>query len=202
VARYGKNSSVIYPRKGRDARTYERRRFQGLSTVQLAERVFDANFEYHADGLFVDGGGVGGGVVDNIRARALYCYEIQFGGKDDTPHVTWGTQGERYANKRAGMYGALRSWLKGGMIPNEPALIRQFASIKYTLNRQDQIQLMSKEDMIKLEPDAEFDDIDALALTFAHALAPHEYAGGTHPRGPLVEHEYDPIAAFEEELVA
>ena len=38
VARYGKNSSVIYPRKGRDARSYERERYQGLSTVQLSDR--------------------------------------------------------------------------------------------------------------------------------------------------------------------
>ena len=202
VARYGKNASVIYPRKGRDARTYERQRFQGLSTVQLAERVFEANFRYHADGIMIDGGGVGGGVVDQIRHKALFCYEVQFGSKDDTPHEVWGTTGERYANKRSGMYGACRAWLKTGMLPADPALRKQFAAIKYTINRRDEIQLISKEDMLKLDPDLELDDIDALVLTFAHALAAHEMAGGEHIRKPLVEHEYDPIQAYEKERAA
>lgn len=202
VARYGKNSSVIYPRKGRDARTYERQRYQGLSTVQLAERIFEANFQYHADGIMIDGGGVGGGVVDQVRAKALHCYEVQFGAKDDTPHIIFGSAGERYANKRSGMYGACRAWLKTGMIPSDPALLRQFSAIKYTLNRRDEIQLTSKEDMLKLDPDLELDDIDALVLTFAHALAAHEMAGGEHLRRPMVESEYDPIAALERELAA
>ena len=99
------------------------------------------------------------------------------------------------------MYGALRAWLKGGMIPNDPALLRQFHGIKYVINKRDEIQLLSKEDMLKLDPDAEFDDIDALALTFAHALAPNEWAGGPHSK-PLVEHEYSPIAGFEKEIAA
>lgn len=202
VARYGKNFSVIYPRKGRDARTYERQRYQGLSTVQLADKVFEENFRLHANGIFIDGGGVGGGVVDNIRRMALHCYEVQFGAKDDTPHSVWGSDGEHYANKRSGMYGALRAWLKTGVIPDDPALRKQFSSIRYVLNKRDEIQLLSKEDMIKLDPEAEFDDIDALALTFAHALSASELAGGEHPQRQLVEHEYDPVAQFEKELGA
>ena len=39
VARFGMNASVIFPRKGRDARTIERRRYNGLSTVALADEV-------------------------------------------------------------------------------------------------------------------------------------------------------------------
>ena len=202
VARYGKNASVIFPRKGRDARTYERIRFQGLSTIQLADRIFEAHLRYHSDGIMIDGGGVGGGVVDACRAKALFVYEVQFGAKDDTPHTVWGSAGERYANKRSGMYGALRAWLRTGVIPAEPALLSQFHAIRYTLRRDMEIQLLSKEDMLRLDPDAEFDDIDALALTFAHALAPNEWAGGIHARAPPLEHEYDPIAAFEAELVA
>jgi hypothetical protein len=85
------------------------------------------------------------------------------------------------------------------MIPNEPSMLKQFSSIRYTINRQDAIQLISKEDMLKLEPDLELDDIDALALTFAHALHPHDLAGGEHLRGTLVSHEYDPISTFEDE---
>lgn len=200
VARYGKNASVIFPRKGRDARTLPRERFQGLSTVQLADKVFETQARLRADGIFIDGGGVGGGVVDNIRAKNLFCYEVQFGAKDDTPHSVWGSSGEKYANKRSGMYGAARAWLKTGALPEEPELRKQFASIRFTFNKKMEIQLISKEDMLKLDPDLELDDIDAFVTTFAHALAQHERAGGDHPAKPLVETEYDPFAT--ERMVA
>lgn len=194
VARFGKNSSVLFFRKGRDARTFDRQRYQGLSTVQLAEKVFEAYHTLQPDGIFIDGGGVGGGVVDNTRHRQLFCYEVQFGAKDDTPHMVFGSNGERYANKRSGMYGAARAWLKMGSIPNDPELKKQFKSIRYTLNRRDEIQLLSKEDLLKDNPDLELDDIDAFVLTFAHALESHDRAGGDHPKAPEVAFEYNPFS--------
>ena len=203
VARYGANTSVIYPRKGRDGRTYERRRYQGVSTTTLAQKVFETNFELHADGIFIDGGGVGGGVVDNVRQQHLFCYEVQFGAKDDTPHIVWGSDGERYANKRSGMYGACRAWLRGGAIPNDVNLKRTMLAITYTLNLRGEIQLDKKEDIAdKLGEDGALDDLDALVLTFAHALAPHEQAGGEHLRKPLVESDYDPTEWYEKEVRA
>jgi hypothetical protein len=202
VARYGKNASVIWPRKGRDARTYERQRYQGLSTVQLSDKIFEQNFLLHADGIMIDGGGVGGGVVDNVRAKMLMAYEVQFGSKDDVPHMVWGSVGEKYANKRSGMYGAMRSWLKTACLPDDPAIKKQFSAIKYILNKKDEIQLISKEDMLKLDPDLELDDIDALATTFATALMPHDLAGGEHIRKPSVISDYDPLEQYENEVRA
>lgn len=195
VARYGKNASVLFPRKGRDARAIARRRFQGLSTVQLADRIYEVFSEWRPDGIMIDGGGVGGGVVDNVRNKSLFCYEVQFGSKDDTPHTVFGSQGEHYANKRSGMYGAARAWLKTGAIPDDPDFKKQFRAIRYVINKKDQIQLISKEDMLKIDPDLELDDIDAFVLTFAHALAAHDRAGGEHRQKPLVETEYDPFSA-------
>lgn len=200
VARYGKNSSVLFPRKGRDARIIPRQRFQGLSTVELSAKVFDFYTTFRPDGIMIDGGGVGGGVVDQTRHRNLFCYEVQFGSKDDTPHLVFGSGGERYANKRSGMYGAARAWLKTGAIPPDPDLLKQFKSIRFTLNKRDEIQLISKEDMLKLEPDLELDDIDAFVLTFAQALSQSEFAGGPHPKASAVEHEYNPFS--QERMVA
>ena len=99
VARFGMNASVIFPRKGRDARTIERRRYNGLSTVALADEVAVFNETMRPDGIMVDGGGVGGGVVDNIRQKRIFCYEVQFGGKDVVYNTIWGNTGEKYANK-------------------------------------------------------------------------------------------------------
>lgn len=189
VARFGKNSSVIFPRKGRDARTIPREVYKGIDTVSLAAKTFDAGNRLRADGIFIDGGGVGGGVVDNCRRMHMGVFEIQFGAKPDQLHHSMGIAGERYANKRAEMYGALRAWLKTGSIPHDDDLLRQFTAITYTLNRRDEIQLIAKEDM-----DESPDDLDALALTFALPIAAHDHAGGDYPDKPLVESEYNPLA--------
>ena len=193
VARYGANESVIALRKGRDARTSPWQFFRGLSTVELATKVHEASNVYSADGIFIDGGGVGGGVVDNCRHMHLFCFDVQFGGKDDVGGSATGNDGERYANKRAAMWGAMRAWLKTGSIPDDPELKAQLIGPMYVYNLRGEIQLESKEDMMKRGV-ASPDRADALALTFAYPLAPHIHAGGEWPRKPLVEFEYDPFS--------
>lgn len=197
VARYGQNQSVIFPRKGRDARSIPRERFQGINTVQLAVKVSETSTALHANGIFVDGGGVGGGVVDNLRNMRFHCFDVQFGGKADLGSRVYGDSGERYANKRAEMYGSLRGWIKGGAIPNEPEIREQLLGITYTFNKRDEIILTSKEDMMK-DGKPSPDDADALALTFAYALPAIQDEGS--PNEPLVQHEYDPFA--KERMVA
>jgi hypothetical protein len=194
VARFGANNSVIYPRKGRDARSIARESFNGLNTVELATRVLETHMRLRSDGIFIDGGGVGGGVVDNARNLQLYVYEVQFGGKDDVGGSVWGISGERYANKRAAMYGALRSWLKGGALPADANLRTAMGAITYTFNSKDEIILTSKEDLLSESPDLVLDDLDALCLTFAYPLQPNENAGREGPpRKPEAEHEYNPF---------
>jgi hypothetical protein len=195
VARFGMNASVIFPRKGRDARTIERRRYNGLSTVALADEVAVFNETMRPDGIMVDGGGVGGGVVDNIRQKRIFCYEVQFGGKDVVYNTIWGNTGEKYANNRAAMYGACRAWLRTGAIPNDPELRRQMLAIKYTFNKKDEIILERKEDLVDEDGNGiSLDDIDALVLTFAHQLSRNASAGGDHPHTPNVISEYDPYS--------
>src|SRR6516225_697712 len=68
----------------------------------------------------------------------------------------------------------------------------QLTRLTYTFNLRGEIQLEKKEDMIKRGLDSP-DRADALALTFAYPMAPHELAGGEWPRKTLVQHEYDPF---------
>jgi len=199
VARFGRNNSVIFPRKGRDARSIDRRRYNGLDTVQLSNKVFDCFWEWHPDGIFIDGGGVGGGVVDNCRNQRLHVWEIQFGAKDSITGVVNDNQGEKYANMRAAMYGALRAWMKSGLLPNDPDLRTAMLAIRFTFNRQDQIQLISKEDLLEDNPDLVLDDLDALALTFGGPLNPNrnagwEHAGAVQGKDSVAEYEYDPYS--------
>lgn len=193
VARYGSNESVLWFRKGRDARTIPAKSFRGISTVVLASEVVSANAQYNVDGVFIDGGGVGGGVVDNVRAAQLHCWDVQFGGKDDVGGLSQGNSGERYANKRAAMWGAMRAWVKVGSLPNDPDLRAQLIGPTYTFNIRNEIQLESKEDMMKRGVESP-DKADALALTFAYPLTPNFNAGSERPRKSVVEFEYDPYS--------
>jgi len=195
VARYGMNSSVLFPRKGRDARTIERKTFHGLSTTQLTDEIYSFHHQFRPDGIMIDGGGVGGGVVDQVRNRRLHCFEIQFGGKDIVNNSVWGNTGEKYANNRAAMYGACRSWLKTGALPLDPELKRQMLAIRYTFNNKDEIILERKEDLVdESGAGISLDDIDALCLTFAHPISPNQNAGGDHPQQNLIQTEWDPFA--------
>jgi len=194
VARYGANSSVLFPRKGRDARGIDRQKFHGLSTVELTDRIMTFNEAYRPDGIMIDGGGVGGGVVDNTRNRRIACFDVQFGGKDVVYNFA-ATSGERYANNRAAMYGACRAWLKGGALPPDPELRRQMLAIRYTFNNKDEILLERKEDLVDEDGNGiSLDDIDALCLTFAHPLSPNRNAGGDYPHEPTVTSEWNPYA--------
>lgn len=199
VARFGANNSVIFPRKGRDARSIERRTYNGISTTELSNHVFACYESYRPDGIFIDGGGVGGGVVDQCRNMRLSVVEVQFGAKDDISGIVFDTAGERYANKRAAMYGALRAWLKTGAIPPDQTLRTAMLAIRYTFNVRDEILLTPKTDLLDDHPDLILDDLDALALTFGGPLAANTFAGGDFPHPPLVISEYDP---FEPERIA
>lgn len=197
VARYGDNESVIYCRKGRDAQSIPPTRLRGLSVVELSGRVAELSRQYNADAIFVDGGGVGGGVVDCLRSLHVSCFDINFGGKPDGTGYATGDAGSRYANKRAEMWGALRSWLKIGALPNLPDLKAQLVGPTYALDLQGRILLEKKEDMRKRGLESP-DIADALALTFAIPIAMHDSAGGPH-RKETVKSEYDPFSHMHQD---
>ena len=94
------------------------------------------------------------------------------------------------------MYGALRAWVRTGALPPIPELRTAMLAITYTFNKQDQIQLTSKEDLLEDNPDLDLDTLDALALTFGGPLHRNANAGGDHPHPPanMAEHEYNPYA--------
>jgi hypothetical protein len=193
VARSGTNFSVITFRKGRDARSIPRIRLQGADTMTVASKVVEMALQYRADAVFIDAGGVGGGVVDRCRHLRLHVIEIHFQQKAD--RLDLNEPGTKFANKRAEMYGMLRAWLKDGSIPDDPILVRQVAAVEYAHNARDEIQLERKEDMMKRIPDlGSPDDADALALTFAYPVAANAAAGGEWAQfKPLVETDYDPL---------
>jgi len=176
VARFGDDQSILWFRRGRDAKSIAPIKLRNVDTMTLASRVAEARSYYHVEAVFVDGTGVGGGVIDRLNQLNVPVIEVQFGAKPDRSMP--GQEDTAYANKRAEMWGFMREWLKGGAIPNDPELIADLTGVEYGYamkDGRDAILLEKKADMKKrglASPDA----ADALALTFAYHV---EYAGDT-----------------------
>lgn len=163
VARFGGDQSVIRTRLQRDGRTWPPKRYRELDTMQLAARVGEHINELKQLGLkvivFVDGGGVGGGVIDRLRQLGHDVIEVNFGGKPDDP--------KKYANKSAEMWDRVKVWLPTGHLEADELLATDLTGREYGFNAADQIVMEKKEDM-KRRGLASPDDADALALTFAY----------------------------------
>ena len=171
VARYGKADSVVYPRRGRDARTLPIESVHGNNTMEVVDLVLKCMKKYRTNLVAVDGGGVGGGVIDRLRQLGIRVVEVQFGGKA-TPHLAGSNrENARYANKRAEIWGSLRDWLRGGALPNDSQLLEGICGPKQKILNEDIIQLESKElAQDRLEREGvifSLDKADALAITFA-----------------------------------
>jgi hypothetical protein len=195
VARFGDNESVIYPRVGFDARSWPVRRFLGVDTVQLTGHIIECIRDFksmglNCSGLFVDGGGVGGGVVDQLRSLGYDPIEVQFGGK--------ATDSSTYRYKSDEMWGNMKESMAKLCLPatNAPNGVDLKADLTqrefgYTLMG-NKINLETKKDMVArgvTSPDIG----DALALTFAQEVAPVARLDQLQAQARTVVHDYDPL---------
>jgi hypothetical protein len=200
VARFGDDPSVIAFRSGRDARTLPSIKLRNVDTMQLSARVAEEATRHRVDTIFVDGGGVGGGVVDRLRQIGLRnVLEIQFQGKSDyaLPNQD---RAIGFANKRAEMWGSMREWLKGGAISTDDLeLHTDLTAVEYGYvlrDGQERIILEKKEEM-RRRGLASPDNADALAITFAYpVLGP---AISERHRKAHYRADYDPYRYTAEE---
>jgi len=172
VARFGDDHSVIAIRQGRDAKSIAWKKFHKIDTMQYAAHIAALIDQLSPDAVFVDGGGVGGGVVDRLRQLNHSVIEVQFGASASGP-----VNGENMADKRTEMWAQMRQWLgteeSGGAIPTDSDLEADLTGPEYSYvlrSDKDCIKLESKDSMKARglpSPDAG----DALALTFAYPVA-------------------------------
>lgn len=166
VARFGDDKSVIYPRRGRDAKTMTIQVYSKLDTMQFAGKVAAAIDRYKPDGVFVDEGGIGGGVIDRLGQLGYEVIGINFGGTSD-----FKVDGSpKTANKRSEMWSNMREMLKSGMsIPKDDDLETELTGPLYTYDKDNAILLEKKADMKKRGMKSP-DIADALALTYAYPV--------------------------------
>lgn len=177
IARYGDDSSVLQPRRGRDARSMPKKEWRGTSTMDLAGDVAAWCMEHKPDALFIDIGNFGAGVYDRLLQLipTIKIYPVDFGGQGGMVQMN-GIEA-RAANKRASMWVGMREWLHLGAIPNDAQLESDLTEVQYGFKGQDggEILLESKK-VMKARGLASPDWGDALALTFAYPVAPRQDA--------------------------
>jgi len=160
VARFGDDKSVIVVRQGR--KVHEILPFRELNTMELAVEVSQKIKEFHPVMTFVDGVGVGAGVVDRLRMLGYEIIEVNAGSKPDDD--------EAYYNKRAEMWDRMRHWLRQGAdLPYSQDTRKALIGTEYGFDDKERIRLERKADMKKRGEDSP-DEGDALAYSFAEHL--------------------------------
>ena len=171
VARFGDDATVFFRRRGREA--YAPEVMRGLSNVEVAHRLMADMAEHRPAYVCIDQG-QGTGVIDLVREltrhQPVSVVEVPFGGR--------AMDAERFANRRAEMWVALRDWLReGGRLPDDRrwggALEAELTAPTYFFNAAGKLQLEDKAS-VKARLSRSTDLADALALTFAVPVRPDE----------------------------
>lgn len=186
VARFGDDQSIIRGRMGRDGRVIPPIKWRGMDTVFSAHKVAEAIRVYNPDAVFIDGGGVGGGVVDILKSQGYKVIEVNFGAA--------ARESLKYANKRAEMWANLRDWLPTGVIDPDMELQDDLVGVEYGFDKDGRLLLEKKEDM-KKRGLASPDNGDALALTFAEPVQRKDLRTSRFGMGRNVQSvtDYSPI---------
>jgi hypothetical protein len=174
LARQGVDQTVIRFRRGLDARSIPALKFRIPDLMLVASRIVEQINAHNPDAVFVDGTGIGWGVVD--RLNQLGCSNvvgINFGGRAE--RTDGGEAAARYANKRAEMWGFMKEWVRSGCLPDDADLIADLGNVEYGYDGSDALLLERKDDM-RRRGLASPDDGDALALTFAYPVARKDWA--------------------------
>jgi len=183
VARFGDDQSIICIRQGR--KVWPLQKFRGLDTMSLAHKVAESIDLYNPDGVFIDGGGVGGGVIDRLTQLNYKVTEVQFGGSPNDK--------SKYRNKRAEMWGDMKAGIVAGVdLPDDIDLKSALTAVEYGYNDKDQIQLEKKDDM-KKRGLASPDEGDGVGLTYAFKIPERsqKYSRNRQTQTKVVD--YDPF---------
>lgn len=183
-ARFGDDRSVIFKRQGLVA--FEPQVHKGIDNMDLAARLAFEIEDWNPDAVFIDAG-AGAGVIDRLRQLGYDVIEVPFGGRPTDP---------TFVNKRAEMWFVMADWMRnGGAIPDRLDLKQDLATPIYWFDAQGRRQLEPKDDIKKRglpSPDL----ADALALTFAHPVAPRKRPDAFPRTLDTATRDYDPYESI------
>ena len=196
VARQGDDESVIYPRQGKDARSFEIIRENGLDGIQLANHVVRQFNKYTNLGydvhIFIDnGGGWGASAIDHLRLLGYSPLEVN-PGRSAVDKMNY-----RYISDE--VWGRMKDAIHSGLcLPTNTT--RSGTELRTQLTQREFGYFNGQR--IHLEPKAKLklrvkngspDIADALAFTFAYDVAPTGGYGGMKRRQTEALSDYDPL---------
>lgn len=184
-ARFGYDSSIIFPRQG--SKTFKYVELRKADGSVLANRVMGAMSKWKdVDFINVDDtGGYGSSCIDFLRAAHQNPNAINFSSSAQEP--------ERFFNRRAEMYWRMADWIKkSGSLLQDQRLRKELGSIQYSY-RGNKLIIESK-DQIKSRLGFSPDVADALALTFAFETKLKQNINNVLPTDLVSSHkkEYNP----------
>ena len=175
VARFGSDRTVIGIRRGGWARIVSEH--SKLATTETTGHVIAAIRAHRPDEVRIDGVGVGGGVVDQLRELAINEANGQLDSRVmdgvailDMQAGAAATDPEHYLNARAEWYWALRERFEAGHIdidPTDDDLAAQLGAIRYRYTARGQVVIESKAELRKRGLPSP-DRADQLMLTAGH----------------------------------
>jgi len=162
--------TVLWFRQGRNARDCvgpaTRTVLEGSDNFQIAEKIVELDNRFRPRNITIDFG-MGTGVIDVLKRRHLHgrVVEVKFGDTAPDKESEFGSMG-------AYLWGKLRDWLPGGMVPKDDGEKGSFSH--QALNRgwkwsgrEDGKKVLEGKDDLKARGLHSPDDVDALATTFA-----------------------------------
>lgn len=187
IARGGGDKTRIIDRVGRAAGHNVDLTIDSDDLMEVSGLVGREIDRLNPDMTFIDVTGLGAGVVDRLKERGYRKLRgINFGGRALEP--------ERFANKRAEMWGLMSEWFadpSGCDIPDDDALQADICAPTAKFDSNSRLVLERKEDIRKRlghgfgSPDGG----DALALTFAETV---RKSANTKSRPAVAELASDP----------
>jgi phage terminase large subunit len=195
VARFGDDSTILFPRQGLRAFNYIAMR--NARGHDIAARVITAKHRFGSEAEFIDDtGGWGAGTIDAAILAGVAL----------TPVNSSGALDPRFYNRRSEMYFQCAEWVKrGGALPQGATeLVRQATAATYTMDG-GKLRVVEKAFIKTLLNGKSPDEWDALCLTFATPDQPammHTMPGTAgyalrQAAGAGVMTEYDPFGDKE-----
>jgi len=177
-ARFGDDSTVVWIRQGRDARSIPPLVLKRADNMEVANEIARLIGKINPDAVNIDAGN-GTGVIDRLREMGYKINEIWFGAKAEDP---------QWADVRTEIWARTRDWLMGGVIPD----VKTDQELHDDLAGPEYIFVGSNGDKIRLEPKDSMkkrglsspDRGDALALTLAVRVSRRDFRTSRHVASP------------------
>jgi hypothetical protein len=164
-ARFGDDRTSFCLRQGR--KVHFIKSVSKKSTMEVAGLAYQMYLEHKPAQIAVDVVGLGAGVYDRLAEliKGNDCQLVPVSSSNSPLDAM------RYTNKRAEMWGEIKSWLEAqpASIPDSDELQADLTQIKYSYDSSNSLKMEKKEDMKKRgfrSPDT----ADALGLTFAEPI--------------------------------